>query len=608
MKKGLMKSKLIIVSSLVVLLGVLIFLSLNNVPSFSPLISGSGYLNKSVADTCNDSDGGRDYFNAGTLDDGSEYSDYCDSGDVDAGIEPSGDVIEYFCENGRMSYEFYNCPYGCENGRCKPYCVDSDGYNMTSYFIKGDVTGVSPDGAYKFKDYCAGNRVVENYCGDVYPAVYNGYDCPSGCAEGACKERCPNNSNFQLSPKFTFCYAGQVCNNSIELLLYDYPVSSLRGFLKYPNKTVIKEIEFANPKENKYVATIQILNPIGNYSVQIIDNNCILHQFNITTLNFEGTGFKIIKPATGNKITLAYNSKYFNLSDIEEISKVTTGLNGQEGLFNISPILKYVNNFEIVAITLPEDSSLETEAIINHFAPDINRRFILDVPLIVSDQRIPVNPGYLKYAIKPWHVNDSTHSLIPNLFEQQYKDVVGYFAHEFGHAFSNNGGLLQDEYRDTCTIINDCGDSFTTQGPIINSPNLDNEGCPKWCNGELDSTKPNYEDYIEVKDCLGRYFDVDNDWVYLDSGLPPSLRQIRECLGYIITANGKEIGYKYDSTYFTWDLGKNCLTGTGCYFTANKVMDWRSQEDSIMNSMNMDFGYGKVSEQVIENKILELIS
>jgi len=337
------------------------------------------------------------------------------------------------------------------------------------------------------------------------------------------KKQCPNTSAFQLSPKHAFCYEGQVCNNYIELIV-DYQISSLRGFLKYTNGTIIQEFEFTSPKENKYISTIQISNPIGNYSVQIIDNSCILHQFNITTLNFEGIGFKIIKSAIGNKITLAYNSKYFNLSDVEEISKVTTGLKSQEGLFNISPILKYVNNFEIVAITLPEDSSLGTEAIINHFAPDINRRFILDIPLIVSEQRISVLPRYLTYAIKPWHVNENTHSLILNLFEQQSKFNAEYFAHEFGHAFSNNGeALLQDEYHDTCTI-DGCRDSFTTQGLNINSPNLDSEGCPKWCNGELDSTKPHYNDYIEVKDCLGQYFDVNNDWMYL--GLPPSSRQM----------------------------------------------------------------------------------
>ena len=31
---------------------------------------------------------------------------------------------------------------------------------------------------------------------------------------------------------------------------------------------------------------------------------------------------------------------------------------------------------------------------------------------------------------------------------------------------------------------------------------MDVEGCPKWCSGELDTTKAHYGDYVLIKSCL----------------------------------------------------------------------------------------------------------
>lgn len=71
---------------------------------------------------CTDSDGGKDYYEKGTASGIKLGADYLETyEDVCLEDNPDGDNLrEAFCTNNQVTFEFYNCPNGCENGACKP--------------------------------------------------------------------------------------------------------------------------------------------------------------------------------------------------------------------------------------------------------------------------------------------------------------------------------------------------------------------------------------------------------------------------------------------------------------------------------------------------------
>jgi len=79
--------------------------------------------------TCTDSDGGKNYYEKGTVTvDGTSYTDYC----LD-----ENRLIEYYCSNNQMRFDTYACPYGCENGACKK--------------VQPKITVVSPNGGEEWE-------------------------------------------------------------------------------------------------------------------------------------------------------------------------------------------------------------------------------------------------------------------------------------------------------------------------------------------------------------------------------------------------------------------------------------------------------------------------
>jgi hypothetical protein len=127
---------------------------------------------------CDDDDGGKDYYDKGTVElDDIERTDYCSS---------SRTLIEYYCD-GDDDYDrkTYTCPYSCSNGRCvsdsSDYCYDSDGSDVYSNGYVNTETGT-------YYDYCSSTDTVkEYYCSGSSVSSYSG-SCPSSysCEDGRC--------------------------------------------------------------------------------------------------------------------------------------------------------------------------------------------------------------------------------------------------------------------------------------------------------------------------------------------------------------------------------------------------------------------------------------
>ncbi|VVC00462.1 Uncharacterised protein [uncultured archaeon] len=290
-----------------------------------------------------------------------------------------------------------------------------------------------------------------------------------------------------------------------------------------------------------------------------------------------GSEFKLVKAANGKKITLAYISSDLDINFLSDLASVTFGPANPNGLVNFPPFSEYLGSFEVMALKVPSDFKQEdTLSIVNNYSEKKNRAAI--IPIYVSKTDICTNP----------------HASIPGLdaqFNEIYMplcnldladpyvtvNVSRSLVHEFGHAF----GLLADEYP---------GESFYPYQ--VDSPNIDSEGCPKWCSGKLNTNSPNYASYVDLnKNCIAPHI---NELGLLE--IPDSTRkQFDNCLG-----NYPE--------YYNWDLGENCTTKTGCFFSASGIMEWRSQQNTIMRSpTEPNTTYGVVSENAMRGKLQSLL-
>ncbi len=179
--------------------------------------------------TCEDSDGGIDYYTKGTVSVCTIY----DQGGGCSGLVDScnGNVLtEGYCEDTSLKSVKYTCPYGCSDGSCvKVTCVDYDNspdysknppyiINPTNYpdlFTKSYGTGIysgsdpenhqiygqEPDPSLAkpttndystYYDYCANEKQLnEAFCRSDGKLGAFGLQCPNGCKDGVCvKETC----------------------------------------------------------------------------------------------------------------------------------------------------------------------------------------------------------------------------------------------------------------------------------------------------------------------------------------------------------------------------------------------------------------------------------
>ncbi|MFA5108595.1 MAG: hypothetical protein WC492_03640 [Candidatus Micrarchaeia archaeon] len=138
-------------------------------------VQGAG--GTTIAFTCTDSDNGKNYNLKGVITNSSGATLGTDTCYYD------GALSEFYCQNGVMQTERYNCPsgYSCSNGACINTCNDSDG---ADYYTVGAVTATN--GAYN--DMCTNTtRLLERICTNGI-AASSYYDCPINyaCSGGKC--------------------------------------------------------------------------------------------------------------------------------------------------------------------------------------------------------------------------------------------------------------------------------------------------------------------------------------------------------------------------------------------------------------------------------------
>ncbi len=165
------------------------------------LTGSSGLAQLSDAPYCRDTDGGRNYYKAGTATEG-------DAGLTDACL-PDGSIREYFCTTtGKRNVTLTSCPIGfrCQEGACvsgtipssaadetvvsgsstEPVgCTDSDGGRFPS------IKGTTIDEKGERADSCISKTAVkEYYCSGVRMRSAT-VICKRGsvCRDGACVKR-----------------------------------------------------------------------------------------------------------------------------------------------------------------------------------------------------------------------------------------------------------------------------------------------------------------------------------------------------------------------------------------------------------------------------------
>ncbi len=252
--------------------------------------------------------------------------------------------------------------------------------------------------------------------------------------------------------------------------------------------------------------------------------------------------------------------------------------NNKKGFFDVAPYNETSDRFNIYQLT---SKSGEYDCSPN-FAPSCMNDVVIDHVLIScgfdpeldKDRIIIVNldgGGRIARANEQniFSVNGSPQPL-----------VYGSFMHEVGHIFGNFG----EEYIDV----------YIPQPRTVYPPNVDSEGCPKWCSGELNTQAPCYNRYLEYLDC------VINKIPEAAEHNKDKWREWMDCYRaytkILVPGEGP------------CDLGSNCKEDSGCWFGGESVSDWRAYEYSIMRSGSyyQKYGYGKINEEYLFNKIINM--
>ncbi|MFH1521192.1 MAG: hypothetical protein ABID61_06105 [Candidatus Micrarchaeota archaeon] len=141
--------------------------------------------------TCNDTDGGKDYYEKGTvINSTATGTDYC------RGII----LTERYCKTDKsIGLDTHVCPNGCTDGRCKSSipplppraitCTETD--DGIDYYKKGTTVSTSSAGRTGVTDFCVGDILTEKYCKSDKSIGSKNYTCAYGCSDGECKPAPP---------------------------------------------------------------------------------------------------------------------------------------------------------------------------------------------------------------------------------------------------------------------------------------------------------------------------------------------------------------------------------------------------------------------------------
>ncbi|MCX8189902.1 MAG: hypothetical protein N3F05_01595, partial [Candidatus Diapherotrites archaeon] len=150
-----------------------------NPTPYDYICKDGAFVEANPSSNCSDSDGGRDIYKKGTVNENGILStDECTCG--------GSKVKEYSCSKGRTVVAEEYCPtgYTCKDGACvqgssPEVCNDSDGGK--NFDAKGTVVF----GGQTYVDFCNGSVVNEHYC-ESNQGRSTTYNCPYGCSDGAC--------------------------------------------------------------------------------------------------------------------------------------------------------------------------------------------------------------------------------------------------------------------------------------------------------------------------------------------------------------------------------------------------------------------------------------
>jgi hypothetical protein len=186
------------------------------------------------AQICTDSDNGKEFYKygvtsadknigmGGDLVNQETTYDFEDSCCVACGLGPSEKgprLKEWWCENDVAYSTIYECPNGCENGKCigqeKVTCSDSD--EGISYFMRGVVIIKKESSETRFEDNCANSdSLVEYSCDATEPSLDSEtFKCAYGCKDGACKKAEPTQETGPIELPKNIENLQVICNGCV---------------------------------------------------------------------------------------------------------------------------------------------------------------------------------------------------------------------------------------------------------------------------------------------------------------------------------------------------------------------------------------------------------
>ncbi len=283
-----------------------------------------------------------------------------------------------------------------------------------------------------------------------------------------------------------------------------------------------------------------------------------------------------------DKINLFFLSEgYSNPMGAYEFQEHVTSYVSDDAFFSITPYKENKEIFNVYAVWLPSQNfdctkpitgePQENNCIRENIIPAIgNLCFGMDEsPTLNNDKKTIIIALNKNFQGNP-HVTGNGMFALPGTPVK-----IGSFLHELGHIWGDFG----EEYTDV----------YIPQPRSFYPFNLDEEGCPKWCSGNLNTSANSYRYYLNFLNCTAN---IPN---------PPETHreEWKQCYEEAGSAN----------QVWQYDLGINCIEDTGCYGFGESINDWHAYQWTIMaggGMFDLDYGYGKINEEYLKEVLIGL--
>lgn len=252
-----------------------------------------------------------------------------------------------------------------------------------------------------------------------------------------------------------------------------------------------------------------------------------------------------------SKINVVFISDKYSDDEMDlfrsDVDKFIDKEGTHRGLLSIEPFKSYQSHFNFYRIDKPYKFGCEewTYGLVKEGVCSVSGiRSVAKMECPNLDELVVLLNHYKKGSQFNWAA--SHFSVIQRAHNSYIEKPLGYekyefsapasFVHEFGHSF----GDLADEYSNMGT------------GSRLDRANCDIKGCPEWCSGEIDTSKPCYQLIVEFENCV-------------DSGKSSEECHEREPGGSVMEA---------------CDIGVNCLEGTGCVWNCKGTDGYKPSNPS----------------------------